>query len=300
MTVPRRVLSRTTYLVTRRCSQRLFFLAPSRAINEAFLYCLAFGAQRFDIRVHAFCVLSNHFHLVLTDPLAQLPAFMQWLNGTLARCLNSHYGRWENFWAPGSYSRVELVGDEDVLAKMVYTLVNPVASGLVSSGAQWPGLRSSTLTKGRSTIAAKKPGFFFRKEDGLPDEVELVVERPPVFLDLDDKRFGELLDRAVQTREETIRAKFQEKGHAFLGRKAVLRQSSSGSPVSREPRRGMNPQVASRDKWKRIETLQTLKQFVLEYREALKKFSAGIRDAIFPTGTYWMRIRYGVRCHGPP
>ena len=59
MTAPRQILLETTYLVTRRCTQRQFLLRPSKATNDVFLYLLAIAAQRFDIQVHAFCVLSN-------------------------------------------------------------------------------------------------------------------------------------------------------------------------------------------------------------------------------------------------
>ncbi|ABS26525.1 protein of unknown function DUF1568 [Anaeromyxobacter sp. Fw109-5] len=115
MTAPRQVLPGTTYLVTRRCAQRQFLLRPSAVVNEVFLYVLAVAAERFGVLVHAFCVLSNHFHLVVTDPDAQLPAFEQYLDSLVARALNASLGRWEAFWAPSSYSAVALVSPEDVL-----------------------------------------------------------------------------------------------------------------------------------------------------------------------------------------
>ena len=77
---PRRILPGTTYLITRRTVQRTFLLRPSRQLNQAFLYCLAYAAERYGIGVHAFCVMSNHMHLVVTDPRGTLPQFMQWLN----------------------------------------------------------------------------------------------------------------------------------------------------------------------------------------------------------------------------
>jgi REP element-mobilizing transposase RayT len=39
--------------------------------------------------VHAWCVLSNHYHLVVTDPDARLPAFMQYLDSLVARAMNA-------------------------------------------------------------------------------------------------------------------------------------------------------------------------------------------------------------------
>jgi putative transposase len=104
MTAPRQVLPGTTYLVTRRCSQRQFLLRPSKRTNQIFGYLLAIAATRFRIEVHAFCVMSNHVHLVVTDTDARLPAFSQFLDSLVARTMNALLARWEHFWGPSSYS----------------------------------------------------------------------------------------------------------------------------------------------------------------------------------------------------
>jgi hypothetical protein len=61
MTAPRQVLEGSTYLVTRRCSERRFFLRPSRETTEIFGYILAVMSERYGILLHAFCVLSNQY-----------------------------------------------------------------------------------------------------------------------------------------------------------------------------------------------------------------------------------------------
>ena len=143
MTAPRQILPGVTYLVTRRCFQRQFLLRPSPLVNQVFLFLLAAAAHRFGVQVHAFCVLSNHFHLVVTDPQARLPAFEQYLDSLVARALNASLGRSESFWSPASYSAVALLTPQDVVEKTAYVLANPVAAGLVRHGRDWPGLWSS-------------------------------------------------------------------------------------------------------------------------------------------------------------
>lgn len=44
--LPRQVLPRQFYLITRRCSRREFLLRPDPATNNAFLYCLIDAALR--------------------------------------------------------------------------------------------------------------------------------------------------------------------------------------------------------------------------------------------------------------
>jgi hypothetical protein len=59
--LPRQVLSRQFYLITRRCAQRLFLLRPDPATNNAFLYCLITAALRCEIDVLLPCAMSNHY-----------------------------------------------------------------------------------------------------------------------------------------------------------------------------------------------------------------------------------------------
>jgi REP element-mobilizing transposase RayT len=167
MSLPRQVLPGATYLVTRRCSQRQFLLRPCKLTNEIFLYVLARAVERFGIKIHAFCVLSNHHHIVLTDPDAKLPAFEQYLDSLVARAVNCSLGRWESFWAPPTYSAVRLVTPADVIDKTAYCLANPVEAGLVRRGSEWPGLWSSPEQVGRAPIVARRPAGFFRAESHM-------------------------------------------------------------------------------------------------------------------------------------
>lgn len=100
MTLPRCILAQQTYLVTRRCLGRRFLLRPDDALNNAFLYCLALAADKHGVQVHGLCAMSNHYHLVLTDPKGVLPDFMGWLNRQLAMCVK-RLRRWDEVvWEP--------------------------------------------------------------------------------------------------------------------------------------------------------------------------------------------------------
>jgi REP element-mobilizing transposase RayT len=293
MTAPRQVLPGTTYLVTRRCFQRQFLLRPSAVTNEVFLYVLAVAAARYGMLVHAYCVLSNHFHLVVTDPEARLPAFEQYLDSLVARCLNASLGRWESFWAPGSFSAVALVSREDVVAKAAYALANPVAAGLVRTAREWPGLCSAPELIGGDTLLVPRPGTFFRASGPMPATATLNVTRPPCFAS--DAEFRGALESALADAEaEGRRARSSARG-GFLGTVKVLAQRPFDRPVKAEPRRDLAPRVAARDKWKRIEALSRLVEFLRAYRHAWMALRAG-EDAVFPAGTYGLRLTCGVRC----
>jgi hypothetical protein len=262
-------------------------------VNDVFQYLLAVAARRFGIKLHAYCVLSNHFHLVLTDPLATLPAFHQFLDALLARAINASLGRWEAFWAPSSYSAVALASAEDIVAKAAYVLANPVAAGLVRSGSSWPGLWSGPDAIGGRGLEVQRPKHFFDAKGSLPEKETLELTAPQAFESA--AAFREQVAAELAAREE--QAARDHRGR-FMGVVRILAQSWAAKPRTGEPRRELNPRVASRDKWKRIEVLGRLVEFLRAYRVAWAARSAGDSDVLFPSGTYLLRVVHGVPCAG--
>ena len=152
MTYPRRVVPGTTYLLTRRCTQRRFMLVPRSIVPQLFGGCVALAAERHGVLVHAVTVMSNHYHAVVTDQHGNIPEFCRDVHSLSARALNAHLGRWEALWSAQRLSLVELVDAPDVWDKLVYTLTNPVEAGLVSRSSEWPGLRTrASLNRGAPT-----------------------------------------------------------------------------------------------------------------------------------------------------
>jgi REP element-mobilizing transposase RayT len=291
------VLPGTTYLVTRRCSERRFFLRPSEIVNEIFLYVLAVAARRYGVLVHAFCVLSNHVHLVVTDVEGRLPAFMQYLDSLVARAVNASLGRFEGFWASdASYSAVEPIAQDDVIAKIAYVLANPVAAGLVRRGSEWPGLWTAPDQMGGAKLIARRPKVFFDPQGYMPSAAELELTLPPGFASADE--FRALVADELRALEETHQRAVATEGRGFLGAARVRAQNPFSRPAPGEPRFGLKPRIAARDKWRRVEALQRLTSFLRAYREARLALRAGVSDVLFPAGTYLLRLMHGVQCAG--
>ncbi len=299
MTAPRCVLPGTTYLVTRRCSERRFFLRPSRTTNDIILYVLACAAARYRVTVHAFCAMSNHLHIVLTDVDGCLPSFMQYVDSLVARAVNASLGHFEGLWADDtSYSAVEPVTPSDVIDKIAYVIANPVAAGLVERGSEWPGLWTAPEKIGTATLTVRKPEKFFSPKGHLPKVAELELAVPPGFASADE--FRARLTVAARALEESAHEKLGAEGRRFLGAARVRRQDPFARPTRRERRFGLKPRIAARDKWKRMERLGMLKAWLREYYAARDRWCAGIRDAVFPAGTWLMRVTHGAQCAAAP
>lgn len=293
MTAPRQVLPDTIYLITRRCSDRRFFLKPLPIVNQVFGYLVGVVAARFDVQVHAACVLSNHYHLVLTDTNATLPRFVQQLNGTLARFLNKLHGRKENVFPSGSYSAVELADEGAVMEACAYTLANPVVAGLVARASEWPGLWSAPGEIGGSPRVYERPPLFFDRKGGMPTAASLAFTVPRGF-EPDAFRKGLAAELEARERDAAELMKAEEK--EWLGVARIMAQSPEERATGEEKPQGRKNHVSAVNVWSWLFTAARRHLFRKEYGNALHAYRAGKRSTCFPSGTFLLRVHLGVVC----
>ena len=299
MSLPRQIIPGDTWFITRRCSQRLSFLKPDSIVTAVFLYVLAYCAKRYGIMIHAVCVMSTHYHLVITDLFGVLPRFMENLNKFVAKALNLHWGKWENFWAPGSYDAKRCVSVEDALERMAYTIANPTAAGLVETPEEWPGFVTLPEDIGKRRIVARRPSIFFRPDGKMPEEVSLIIE--PLRCDDPEKRptdkQTEVLREKVDAR---VAAAYEKYDGNFLGAKKVLAASHLDQPRKPSPRFQTSMRIAAHDTVQRIEAIEERKEFLHGYEIAKLGWKEGDTTVAFPPGTWWFRHHTPARVQKPP
>lgn len=298
MSLPREVLPGRSYLITRRCAQRQFLMRPDTETNEAFIYCLAEAAQRHGIEVLFTVAMSNHHHTGIHDPLGNYPAFLERFHKLFAKCQNALRGRWENFWAAEQTSVVRLTSAEDLLDKLVYAITNPVKDHLVERATQWPGVNSYAAMRDDKVIHAQRPKHFFRECGVMPEVVSLKLVRPPGFEHLSHEAWTRLLQERMSAAETKASNERKQKRLQVLGKSAILRQKWNSCPNTSEPRRNLNPRVAAKNKWRRIEELLRNRAFLMAYQDALRAFQCGIHGVVFPDGTYWLKRFASALCQG--
>ena len=286
-------------MITRRCSERRFFLRPTPEGNNAFIYCLAVAAEKYGVRVIFTGTMSNHHHTGIVDVHGNLPDFLAHFHKLVAKHQNALHGRWESMWAPEQTSAVELVLPEDVFAKMVYALVNPVADHIVEKVHHWPGVNSLAATVADQPLTATRPKTFFRVDGNMPERVVLKLHLPESLLGGSRRAFIARLTSSVTEAEAKAAGQRAASGRSIVGRAFVRRQHWNHSPTSREPRRQLDPRVACKNTWRRIEVLMRNKVWLEAYRRAREGFLAGA-NTTFPPGTFWLRRFVGVACEPFP
>jgi putative transposase len=296
MSIPREVLPQRTYMITRRCTQRQFLLTPDRETNNAFIYCLATAALRYGIQVLFTVAMSNHHHTGIYDAAGNYPAFLEHFHKLLAKCQNARRGRRENFWSSEQTNVVLLESANDVLARMTYALANPVKDHLVAKATDWPGVSSlSSMLTGRALVATR-PRHFFREDGDMPDGVTLTFARPSCFEHLTPQQYASLICENVARAEKVAEEERIRTGAQVLGRAAVLRQDWRASPRTDHGRAEESPLSSGRSKWARIEAYMRSRPFRDAYVAARETLMNGVRDVVFPAGTYWLRRFAQVTC----
>jgi len=108
---------------TFRCSEDFDF----------YVACAAHASRRHDVAIHAYVLMTNHVHLLVTPSSpSSVPKMMQAIGRVYVSYFNSVHGRTGTLWE-GRY-KAAIVDDETyVLTCMRYIELNPVRAGLVSA-----------------------------------------------------------------------------------------------------------------------------------------------------------------------
>src|SRR5690606_9803732 len=107
------------------------------ADREQFLSLLGDVVQLFNWRCHAYCLMTNHYHLVVETPDANLSKGMRQLNGVFTQWSNRRHRRSGHLFQ-GRFKAVLVDADRYLLELTRYVVLNPVRAHMVKSAGDWP------------------------------------------------------------------------------------------------------------------------------------------------------------------
>ncbi|MCG2585007.1 transposase [Massilia sp. TS11] len=93
--------------------------------------------ERRRFRIHAYCQMGNHYHLVLETPEPNLARGTHDLNGRYAQWFNARH-RLVGHLFQGRYHAVLVQKERHLLELARYVVLNPVRAGLVAQAEDWP------------------------------------------------------------------------------------------------------------------------------------------------------------------
>ena len=128
--------------------------------RRLFLALLGEVVERFGWICHAYCLMGNHYHLLVETPEQNLSEGMCRLNGRYARLFNERHLRRGHVFGGRFHSM--LVERQSYLLEVArYIVLNPVRAGLCASPGEWP------WSSFNATIGAAPSAAFLRRDELL-------------------------------------------------------------------------------------------------------------------------------------
>ena len=125
-----------TYHVMGRGNRKQMIFTDARDRRQ-FLKIVAAALKKFGAKCYGYCLMGNHFHLVLNTPLGNLAKVMHCIDGAYARYVNWRHNVTGRL-LEGPYTAI-LIDDTCYLRDAIaYVLRNPVEAKLVKAPEEWP------------------------------------------------------------------------------------------------------------------------------------------------------------------
>jgi len=105
--------------------------------RENFLSILAEGCVAYNWICHAYCLMDNHYHLLIETPDANLSKGMRQLNGRYTQSFNRAHNCVGHVFQ-GRYKAILVEKDSYLLELSRYIVLNPVRVGMVRTTSDWP------------------------------------------------------------------------------------------------------------------------------------------------------------------
>jgi len=312
MTMPRQILPGSTYLVSRRCSERRFFLKPDSFVGQVFLYVLGCFAAAMGLELHVVTALSNHYHMLVTDVEGRLPRLLARLHRLVAMVVKAERGISENVWSTDKTSVVRAETPEDALDALVYVRTQAARAGLVERSSEWPGLSTAPRQLLDPAMTVARPDAYFSSSGNMPEQSQVCFTVPPGFEHMTPEEFVQLVEERVAAKEAEYAAKRAAEGRKVLGVKAIMAQNWWDAPSTPAPNGNLKPEgdrarrakvyphIKAKDKTVRLAALNRRRKFLMDYRKAFARWLNGHRRTRFPAGTYMLAQVFSVATHPPP
>lgn len=123
------------YHVTTRGNRRQHIFQDD-ADRSAFLKVLESVVRRFHWVCHSYCLMGNHYHLMVETPEPNLSAGMRQLNGVYTQRSNRRH-RTSGHMFQGRFGAVVIEKESHLLEVCRYVVLNPVRGGMVDHPRQW-------------------------------------------------------------------------------------------------------------------------------------------------------------------
>lgn len=146
--------------------------------HEYFLILLRHVKKKYPYVLHAYCLMTNHYHLLLQTKEEEIWKIMQLIGESYVRYYNTKYGK-DGPLFRGRYHAVIIENDTYFLQTSRYITLNPVKAGMVTGAEHYKwssyqtilGMSDDKLTETEKTLAYFKDRERIRYQEFVEDQM---------------------------------------------------------------------------------------------------------------------------------
>jgi REP element-mobilizing transposase RayT len=287
------------FTTTRTKHSELWFI-NNKPFEEKILAFIAKYSEEYHVKLYALAIEGSHIHHFGDYPEENCSAFHQALNSMIARIAPQYCVKYHNykFWER-RYSK-ELIPHhhDDLIAKFLYTVLQPVQDGLIERISDYPGYTClSDAIKGIDrkfelvNWTSYNRALRTNEKESIQDHTEeytLKFHRIPGLEHLSDKEYQKHMFKKVEERRLELVNERREEGLGFVG-KENLKNTELGTSA-RSPKKSTRYSFRPRVDSVCPERKQEAKNFYFRMYDLFKKASAkyrkGYLNVEFPPGMY--------------
>ena len=147
--------------VTTRCNNKNFYFQEDKDFTE-YLRILEKAREKYGFKLHAYCLTSNHVHLLLSTPTEDnLSMLMQYINGQYAKSYNRRHKRTGHFWG-GRFSSTIIESESQLLNSIFYIELNMTRNGVTKHPKDWKWSSYSQHSTGEGFITIDYHEIYLR------------------------------------------------------------------------------------------------------------------------------------------
>ena len=294
---PRYVPPNSLQHVTDVTFQNRPLLRPSKEVNERILGIIGRAQRRYQMPICGLVVASTHWHFLLRpkDGL-HLSSFMCFVKTNVSKEIGQNLLGWKGTIFDGRYHSTTVSNEaEDQVAVLRYILAHGPKELLVDTVAEWPGAHSAVSTiQGKDLVGKwfdRTSAYSSRPRRVEPTDIEafateerVVISPLPCWQGMSEAQWRRAVADLVEDidREAAVIRRDQKKSSLGVTRILAVNPKSRPDQVEKSPK----PRFHARDPAVYRAMLEIWREMVRSFREASEQLRSGVRNVVFPEGTF--------------
>ncbi len=145
--------------------------------KEKFLQILCKACRVYKVNIHDYCLMDNHYHLLIQTTSENLSLFMRQVNSNYAIYFNKKYKRTGYLWQ-GRYRSWYVVNDEYLYSLFRYIEQNPIVAKITHKIGEYPFTLLATVINNKQKVIPCAKHSKLKNEieyDGIQEQLEIIL-----------------------------------------------------------------------------------------------------------------------------